>query len=420
MRPPRNISWDAQNISLSGQLGVQEAYSLAKGLDVLVSKRGYQDICLDFRSAFPVRESFMVPAIALIRERRRNGVVFELELPENTSARAIFHNANWAHLINDLDHAASTFDGEGHLPASAYTTSAEQTSAVDRLMSMILKVVPLQRKQLAALEWSVSEITDNVLNHSQSQMGGVIQASRLNIGGRMIIEFVVADSGIGIRRSLEEKHDVRALERAIEEGITRNPATNQGNGLYGTFRVSTLSQGRFELHSGHAALVAEGEGSVRTSQKQSSFFPGTIVVCRVGCDDEKLIENALMFKGKVHHPGFDYIEKQYEAADADTFMFNMRNECHSFASREAGIGARMLIENLLRAEPTYAIKIDFEGVSIISSSFADEVFGRLFVALGPMAFMSRIEFRHVHSSVRAVLDRSISLRMTQAMTKAGS
>jgi anti-sigma regulatory factor (Ser/Thr protein kinase) len=417
LRSPRSVAWDNGKITLTGQLGAHEASYFAKGLDVLITKQSYRDVRLDFTAAFPVRESFMVPAIALIRERRRAGVVFDLDLPDNASGRAIFHNANWAHLINDLDHEASTFDGENHLPASAYTTSAEQTAAVDRVMSMILKVVPLQRKQLVALEWSVSEITDNVLNHSQSPMGGVIQASTFNISGRTIVEFVVADSGIGIQRSLGENRDVRALERAIQEGVTRNPATNQGNGLYGTFRVSTLSQGRFELHSGHAMLVADGEGSVRATRNSLTWFPGTIVVCRVGCDDEKLIENALMFKGKVHQPGFDYIEKQFEAGDANAFVFNMRKECSSFGSREAGIGARVLIENLLRAEPTYAITIDFEGVSIISSSFADEVFGRLFVALGPMAFMSRINFKQVDSSVRAVLDRSISLRMTQAMSE---
>jgi hypothetical protein len=135
----------------------------------------------------------------------------------------------------------------------------------------------------------------------------------------------------------------------------------------------------------------------------------------VGCDDEKLIENALTFKGKVHEPGFDYIEKQYEAANEGAFVFKMKDECFSLGSREAGIGARTIIENLLRAEPNYPLTIDFEGVVIISSSFADEVFGRLFVTLGPMAFMSRVHFRNVDSSVRTVLDRAISQRMSQAL-----
>jgi anti-sigma regulatory factor (Ser/Thr protein kinase)/anti-anti-sigma regulatory factor len=409
------ITWDMGSISLPGSLTAADARDFARALNVVCSKQGYRDVELDFKQAYPVRETFMVPAIALIRDYRRKGFTFDLVQPENVSARNIFHNANWAYLINDLEHAPTTFDGEGHLPASSYTTSAEQTAAVDKVMSMILKVVPLQRKQLVALEWSVSEISDNVLNHSQSAMGGVIQASTINVGGRQMVEFVVADAGIGIRRSLNELKDVRALERAVQEGVTRNPATNQGNGLFGTFRVSTLSRGKFELHSYHASLIAEGTvGEVRTN-RSDRLYPGTIVLCRVGCDDEKLIESALKFKGKVHDPGFDYIEKQYESQGENALIFVMKKECSSFGSREAGIGTRVLIENLLRAEPTYPLVVDFSDVLIVSSSFADEVFGRLFVALGPMAFMSRVQFRNVDSSVRTVLDRAISQRMSQAM-----
>ncbi|NKM27878.1 STAS-like domain-containing protein [Rhizobium laguerreae] len=409
------ITWSDGTISIQGSLSSAEIRDFARALNVVCTKQGYRHVELNFGSAFPVRESFMVPAIALVRDYRRKGATFDLRRPENVAARNIFHNANWAYLIDDVAHAASTFDGEGHLPASSYTNSSEQTAAVDKVMSMILKIVPLQRKQLVALEWSVSEVSDNVLNHSQSTMGGVIQASTITTAGRQMVEFVVADAGIGIKRSLGELKDVKALERAIQEGVTRNPATNQGNGLYGTFRISTLSKGRFELHSGHASLTAEGaSGEVKTARVET-LYPGTVVVCRVGCDDEKLIENALMFKGKVHEPGFDYIEKQFESPSEDAFIFTMKNECSSFGSREAGIGTRVLIENLLRAEPTYPLTVDFAGVGIVSSSFADEVFGRLFVALGPMAFMSRVNFRSVDSSVRTVLDRAISQRMSQAL-----
>jgi anti-sigma regulatory factor (Ser/Thr protein kinase) len=237
------IRWDGTTVSLQGGLSSADIFAFARALNVVCTKQGYREVNLNFAQAFPVRESFMVPAIALLREHRRQGVGFQLRQPDNLSAKSIFHNANWAHLIDDFEHPPTTFEGEGHLPASSYTTAAEQTAAVDRIMSMILKAVPLQRKQLAALEWSVSEISDNVSNHSQSAMGGVIQASTIITGGRQMVEFVVADAGIGIKRSLGETKDARALERAIQEGVTRNPATNQGNGLYGSFpSIDTLER----------------------------------------------------------------------------------------------------------------------------------------------------------------------------------
>ena len=67
-----------------------------------------------------------------------------------------------------------------------------------------------------------------------------------------------------------------------------------------------------------------------------------------------------------------------------------------------------MLDNLLRERRT--IVLDFSGVGVISSSFADEVFGRLFVEMGPRAFMTRIEMRHVDPTVEGLIDRAIVQR----------
>ncbi|QGZ33172.1 STAS-like domain-containing protein [Stappia indica] len=413
MKVPTSIRWENNTINLKGTLASRSVFHFSSALHQTIIARGYKDISLNFTEAYPVRESFMIPAIALIRHYRRDGIDFSIVRPENAAARNIFHNANWAYLINETENEASTFEDDHHLPASRFLNSDELTESIDRIMSMILKTVPLKRRQIAALEWSVNEITDNVLNHANSPTGGVIQASTIKSENREIIEFVVADAGIGIKRSLGEKDDRKALERAIKEGVTRNPATNQGNGLYGAFRVATLSHGKFELISGKAILSAEGTGRVKTVSG-TRLYPGTAVICRVECGDEKLIENALMFKEKIHEPGFDYLERQHELGDREAYIFSMSRECKYFGSREAGIGARLHIENLIRSENDKEILVDFTDITIISSSFADEVFGRLFVLLGPLTFMSRIKFQNVDSSIRAVIDRAIAKRMIQS------
>jgi hypothetical protein len=46
-----------------------------------------------------------------------------------------------------------------------------------------------------------------------------------------------------------------------------------------------------------------------------------------------------------------------------------------------------------------------------SSSFADEVFGKLFAELGAMEFMRRCEFCSVDTTVMRLIDRAISQRM---------
>lgn len=78
------------------------------------------------------------------------------------------------------------------------------------------------------------------------------------------------------------------------------------------------------------------------------------------------------------------------------------------ALREGGMFVRRIIRNLLRAHRT--VVLDFEGVGVFTSSFADEVFGRLFVPLGPRAFMTRIRMRHVDETVEGLIDRAILQR----------
>ena len=90
-------------------------------------------------------------------------------------------------------------------------------------------------------------------------------------------------------------------------------------------------------------------------------------------------------------------------------VFSIRKEAQrDVGSRLGGIQVRNAIENLLRNQPY--IVIDFSDVSVISSSFADEVFGRLFVNMGPRAFMTKIRMHNVDPTVEGLIDRAILQR----------
>lgn len=90
-------------------------------------------------------------------------------------------------------------------------------------------------------------------------------------------------------------------------------------------------------------------------------------------------------------------------------VFNMKERAaRDFGSRQGGRRTRQAIENLLRKER--AVTLDFAGVGVISSGFADEVFGRLFVEMGPRAFMTRIAMRNADGAVEGLIDRAIVQR----------
>ena len=298
-----------------------------------------------------------------------------------------------------------------HLSAVQYLNGDEQFMAVNRCMDVILKSLKgLDRGRVKALEWSLNEITDNVLNHSESPIGGILQVVTNTKLGR--VDFYVCDAGVDILMTVRQgrpelKDDVSALRQAIEE---RNRSTNQGNGLYGTFKCCEVSGGSFDILTGRVSLhFVPGSLNVTTNQIP---FNGTFIHASIRYDIENLLERALIFKGRQFDPGNDYIERVY-LISGESISFSVRNELDSFGTRVAGRLARTKIENLMDNKKR-TIEFDFEGIHLISSSFADEVFGFLFAELGPIRFGNLCQFKNVDPTVQALIDRSIYQRMKQA------
>jgi hypothetical protein len=198
-------------------------------------------------------------ALATASEHYQEGKVdFELTLPENEGLQRLFKNSNWAHIIQPKKFAPSEFSSPIHLPATRYRTAEEQHRLVDDILNkMLSSITDFDRSHFKAIEWSINEITDNVLVHSESTRGGLIQLTAMKNTKK--IEFVVSDSGIGIPKSLKSSglkigSDVDALAKAIEQGVTRDKSVGQGNGLYGSYQISIKSGANFSLHSGNATL----------------------------------------------------------------------------------------------------------------------------------------------------------------------
>jgi hypothetical protein len=55
--------------------------------------------------------------------------------------------------------------------------------------------------------------------------------------------------------------------------------------------------------------------------------------------------------------------------------------------------------------------VDFRDIKLVSSSFADEVFGKLFIELGPLEFSAKLELKNIDPIVKLLIDRAIVQRM---------
>jgi anti-sigma regulatory factor (Ser/Thr protein kinase) len=377
---------------------------------------GFDEIILDFGACTAAFAPQVVALCVQVMRLRSTGLDFQVVLPEKPDLARLFRNANWAHLLDPVNNPESEFRGFTQVPATHFTTDIEQRQAVNRIVNAILGAIPdLDRRELAALEWSINEITDNVLVHSRSPIGGLIEVSTFQ-RAKKSIEYIVADAGVGIPATLRPSHpeltsDAEALENAIREGVTRDVNIGQGNGLYGSYQVCSHSMGSFHLESGRGKLMFSERVGLRVTTERVPF-EGTLVVARITFSDPQLLAEALRFGGKQHIP-MDFVELVYEQHPREEVRFVMRTESSSFGSRIAGTPMRNKLSNLVNMCPGQRIIVDFADVPLVSSSFADEVFGKLFIALGPMTFTQRFEFCNVALTVQQLIDKAITQRASK-------
>lgn len=407
-----NVHRKLNRIFIDGYLETSNVRFVLRQMHEIIERREFRDLEIDFTRCTRAGPGSMLAIAAQSMAYLKGGIETSITLPESQSLSRLFSNTNWAYLVDPRHHSESTYSGTQHLPALRFSTGDEQYDVVSRIMEALLGAIQgLKRQQLRAIEWCVNEITDNVINHSESTVGGIVQLTNFTKYSK--VQITVCDAGVGIPNTLryghpEIRNDQEALDRAIREGITRDKAVGQGNGLYGSWSIARHSGGEFFINSGYAHLASTEKLQLHCA-KDSIPYKGTIVSLRIDYSDPINLDNALRFGGKVHSPT-DYLELKYESDGLDDIHFKVIEEARGLGTRAAGNFLRTKIENILNAYPSRKIVFDFTGVDLISSSFADEIFGKLLLKMGFVQFASRLDFRNIDPLVRGLIDRSVSQR----------
>ena len=371
------------------------------------------DLELDFSECSSAFSGQMLGIAANVQNYLMAGIDTSLIPPSDHSLRRLFINTNWAYLIDFRRYPESTFRGFSQIPAIKFTNADQHYEVTSAIMRTILSALTqFDRSHLTAIEWSVNEITDNVLNHAQSSVGGFVQVT--NYRQRQQVEFSVCDAGLGIPTTLRSHYpnlttDQEAVYEAIQEGVTRDKSVGQGNGLYGTWRISQLSGGRFELYSGYASLVSTPHDGSLSIRKENIPFNGTLITARIGYKTPLDLRDALTFSGKVSNP-MDILDFDYSEDSEGNVTVHLSRESSGFGSRAAGEPIRRKFDNLARISEAQHVIVDCSEIPLMSSSYADEVFGKLFVEFGPVEFSRRFELRNLDPLVRDLIDKAIIQR----------
>lgn len=137
---------------------------------------------------------------------------------------------------------------------------------------------------LQLLSYCFYEILDNVLTHSGKKTGTVLMHYEPS---RSSIKILVADDGIGIRRSLSENEIYKKIPEAEALRMCLKNKVTDGKGMgYGLYSTSCLIKNAgiwMEIHSGEHILHTDGD---REEVDKAPLWQGTIIYFEIHTNKE--------------------------------------------------------------------------------------------------------------------------------------
>jgi len=149
-----------------------------------------------------------------------------------------------------------------HEPAGRFIplTQIKNSDGLTNFITEMIPLLHLESRQAEPIRYIVSELVRNVLEHSQSKHGAILSAQYYKKSNT--IRIGIADSGIGIKRSINMSHNaethLEAIKLALTPGITgatrKEGGTeyNAGAGLFFIKSIAKVNRDFFMIYSGNA------------------------------------------------------------------------------------------------------------------------------------------------------------------------
>lgn len=301
-----------------------------------------------------------------------------------------------------------------------YDTEAEAQHLTRMYMEALTDQVQCEEGVIDSINWCLYEVMDNVFAHSHAGSGFVMMQLHRT---ERLCAIAVADTGIGIQKSLAMaetrtapleilRDPSTAIEYALRQGATSKGGAHQGNGLYGLRRSVEINGGALNVTSGWGRWsLRHGEAELSTDRSRAlpdiENHQSTIVDWQLDCSQKVRIDEALGSS----YPINDLLETIED--DEGVYRVSVSEIEESLGSRKLGAEIRTRLENYLNAAAGLQyVVLDFKGVGVVSSSFADEVLGKLAASMGELEFRRRVSVDNTSATNRALIERAISLRLT--------
>jgi len=290
------------------------------------------------------------------------------------------------------------------IPLKKINNSKDVALIVNDICDLITHHFDNVRAIIPAFEWTINEIIDNIINHASIKSPAAVCAQYREDKNRL--EIGIVDCGRGIKASLDESFTLKdhrhALTEALKRGVTRNSDVGQGNGLAGSKEIILNNKGSFCLWSGDAKYQIDNGIDLSASTKCN--MQGTAIF--LSLDVNKPVDLSTTFIGR---SGWSYIDAECERI-VEQGGIKVLDECRDTATRET---AKRFRRKILAMLPDMDVKlyIDFLGVRRATSSFLDELLGRLILEIGIDEFPDKIGVVNADNSLMDMANVVIKQRL---------
>ncbi len=150
----------------------------------------------------------------------------------------------------------------------------------DRAQAILATHLHYDDRAISGFIVALSEICQNIIEHSRNKGFVGIQKYSFQNLGRNIVKIAVMDVGIGFRKSLSNRFKLRsdyeAIDKALLHGASRYEDEGRGHGLAGVRKFITTWQGKLSIRSGTARLSINPQWARGNCQERNLiFFPGS-------------------------------------------------------------------------------------------------------------------------------------------------
>ena len=248
---------------------------------------------VDLRSCEFVRPAAILWCVIYPLLAASTGAACRLLVPENTGvcmylkSVGLFDLLKTAGVDADDRQIRARPDPQLVLALTRFSTESEVEELANRALDSLSQAGLGAANLHPLVSEMFAELALNAVQHSESPVGacGLIQFYEFQHGRRFVC--VVADGGIGIRRSLERNpeladqvpYDWVAIELALRERVSGTGSKTRGIGLYGVAEDMRKAGRQLIIHSGIGMVETNEE--LESEAKRTTLFPGTLVYASI-------------------------------------------------------------------------------------------------------------------------------------------